>query len=324
MRRTVIQLVAFAFILILTISSVQNPYTSSYVDALKNSSLTVTKMDDSLYREIAEKAADYRKEPQNAKVHKVWKAMPGYNGVEVDIKASYEKLKQEGEFIEEKLVFKEISPEKTLDDLPPAPIFRGHPDKPMTAFIINVAWGNEYIPDMLKILKKHSVKATFFLEGRWVKSNPDLAKMIVDGGHEIGNHSYSHPDMKTLSAGKIEEEIVKTNEVIEAVTGETPTLFGPPSGSFRDEVVEIAAKVNMKTVLWSVDTIDWKKPDPNVMVQRVTSKIHPGALVLMHPTSSTAQGLEALIVSIKSKQLHIGDVSTLLSEKRISSRNILK
>ena len=69
----------------------------------------------------------------------------------------------------------------------------------MVSFIINVAWGNEYLSDMLATLKKHHVSATFFLEGRWVQKNPELAKMIADAGHEVGNHSFTHPDMKNLS-----------------------------------------------------------------------------------------------------------------------------
>jgi len=65
----------------------------------------------------------------------------------------------------------------------------------MVSFLINVAWGNEYLPDILATLKKQNVKASFFLEGRWVQKNPELAKMIVEAGHEVGNHSYTHPDM---------------------------------------------------------------------------------------------------------------------------------
>ena len=89
----------------------------------------------------------------------------------------------------------------------------------MVSFIINVAWGNEYLSDMLATLKEHHVSATFFLEGRWAQKNPELAKMISDAGHEVGNHSFTHPDMKNLSTDRIRQEITKTNEVIKATTG---------------------------------------------------------------------------------------------------------
>ena len=112
----------------------------------------------------------------------------------------------------------------------------------MVTFIINVAWGNEYLLDMLATLKKYHVSATFFLEGRWVQKNPELAKMISDAGHEVGNHSYTHPNMQNLSDAGIRQEITKTNEVIKATTGISVNWFAPPSGSYKDEVVKIAAE----------------------------------------------------------------------------------
>ncbi|MED4015293.1 polysaccharide deacetylase family protein [Sutcliffiella cohnii] len=272
---------------------------------------------DSLMLEIEEKASAYEIPPQDARIDKVWKAVPGYNGRTVDIKASYEKMKKSGVFDEKKLVFKQLSPQIHLKDLSASPIYKGHEDKKMVSFIVNVAWGNEYIPDMLETLKKHEIKATFFLEGRWVKENPSIAKMIVDAGHEVGNHSYSHPNMKTLGANAVRDQLLKTNSVIEATTGVKVKWFAPPSGSFRQEVVEIAKQYNMGTIMWSVDTIDWQRPEPNVIVDRVMGKVHPGAIILMHPTDPTSKSLETLIVSIKEKDLHIGTISSLLSEERM-------
>jgi len=276
-----------------------------------------TYANNALYQEIQNRAKEYEIAPTDAKIDKVWKAMPGYNGLKVDIQASYEKMKKDGVFNPKKLVMKQIPPNVHLEDLPPSPIYKGHPEKPMVAILVNVAWGNEYLSEMLATLKKHNVYGTFFLEGRWVKENPELAKMIVTGGHEIGNHSYSHPDMKTLSSQKIRSELKKTNEVIKATTEKDVQLFAPPSGSFRDEVVKIAHEMNMKTIMWSVDTIDWKKPSPQVLLNRVMSKVHPGAMILMHPTESSSKALDQLILDIKKKGFQFGKVSELLDEKRI-------
>jgi probable sporulation protein (polysaccharide deacetylase family) len=317
MKRITLQLFTFSSILLVTLGSVQNPYTSFYLSELKQPSVIVSKQVDSLYEEIRSNVDKYEKSPQNAEVDKVWKATPGYNGLKVDIKASYENMKKEGMFDSKKLVYKEVPPYVHLSDLPPEPIYRGHPDKQMVSFIINVAWGNEYIPSMLETLKEHKVYATFFLEGRWVKENPDLAKMIVDAGHEVGNHSYNHPNLKTMTASLVREQLVSTNNVIEATTGKKPTWFAPPSGSYRQEVVNIASELDMGTILWSVDTIDWQKPTPDTLIKRVMNKVHPGALILMHPTDSTAKSLDSLIIRIKEKNLKIGHVTNLLSEKRV-------
>lgn len=317
MNRLALQIVGFAIILILTIGVIQNPFTTDYVGALKQTAITVTKQKDPLYMEIEKKKQEYEIAPQDARIDRVWKAMPGLNGLQVNVAESYQKMKKDGKFNPEKLVYDEVKPKVTLKDLPPSPIYRGHPEKPMVSFLINVAWGNEYIPSMLKTLEKHNVKATFFLDGSWVKKYPDLAKMIVDAGHEIGNHAYTHPDMKTLSPQAIREQIVKTNEIIKATTGITPKWFAPPSGSYKDEVIKIAAEEKMKVIMWTVDTVDWRKPDPVVMVNRVANKVSAGSMILMHPTSSTASGLENLILRIKEKEYQIANVSTLLSEERV-------
>lgn len=297
--------------------SVNNPLVDTYIASLKGNFVTVVKQENPLYQSIIKSASTYEIPPSNAKIDQVWKAIPGYNGLTVDIEASYKNMKKSGIFDEKKLVYIQTQPSVHLKDLSPSPIYRGHPDKPMVSFIINVAWGNEYLPEMLAVLKKHQVKASFFLEGRWVKNNPDLAKMIVSAGHEVGNHSYTHPDMKRITAGETREQLVKTNEVIEAATGNKSSWFAPPSGSYRDETVKIAAELKMKTVMWTVDTIDWQKPTPDQLINRVISKIDNGFMVLMHPTASTAKSLDRLISLIEDKGLKIGTVSDLMSEERI-------
>ena len=297
--------------------SVNNPIVEHYIASLTESALPVVKQTDPLYQKIVKNAHTYEVPPSDAKIDSVWKAIPGYNGIKVDIAASYKKMKKKGEFDEQKLVFVQTKPQVHLENLPPTPIYKGHPDKPMVSFIINVAWGNEYLSDMLATLKKHNVSATFFLEGNWTKKNPELAKMIVSAGHEVGNHSYSHPDMSKLTAAKTREQMIKTNEIIEAATGEKCVWFAPPSGSYRDETVKIADELNMKTVMWTVDTVDWRKPSPEVLINRVISKIDKGSMVLMHPTESTAKSLDRLITLIEKKNLHIGTVSELMDEERI-------
>jgi probable sporulation protein (polysaccharide deacetylase family) len=296
---------------------VNNSIVNKYVVSLKKSSLPVEKQSDPLYQSIIKTASTYEIPPSDATVDRVWKAIPGYNGLKVDIIASYKNMKNKGIYDEKKLVFFQTKPKVHLQDLPPSPIYKGHPDKPMVTFIINVAWGNEYLSEMLATLKRHNISASFFLEGNWVKKNPELAKMIVSAGHEVGNHSYSHPDMKRLTAAQAREQMVKTNKIIEAATGEKCEWFAPPSGSYRDETIKVAADLNMKTVMWTVDTVDWQKPSPETLINRVMTKIDKGSMVLMHPTESTAKSLDRLITLIEQKNLKIGTVSELMSEERI-------
>ncbi|PWA13551.1 hypothetical protein DCC39_01265 [Pueribacillus theae] len=317
MKKQIGQVIIFAFLFIISYQFLENPYSANYMEEWKTEAAFTTGSENSLLKSIKEKAESYEEKPIDAVIDRVWKAIPGYNGIKVDIQQSYKNMKKEGRFNEKKLVFKEVTPKVSLDDLEPSPIYKGNPKKEMVSFQINVAWGNEFIPEILKTLKKHDVKATFFLDGSWTKKNPRLAKMLVEEGHEIGNHAYSHPDLRRSSAKKIREEIQMTNEIIEATIDKTPKWFAPPSGSFNDNVVKIAHGFHMKTVLWTVDTVDWKSPNPDVMANNIIQKVHPGAMILMHPTESTAAGLEKMINGIEEKGLKIGTVSELLSEQRL-------
>lgn len=316
LRKFILQVCTFFIIMILSIGTIQNPYTTNYIQDIKRESIVVSSFNDPLFIELEQYAKNHSKPPIDARIDKVWKAIPGLNGLEVDIEASYEKMRKDGQFLENKLVYKQVPPKVSLSDLPATPIYRGNPEKKMVTFLVNVAWGNEYLPSMLKIMNAHNVKSTFFLDGSWTKKNPTLAKMILDEGHEIGNHAYSHPDMKKLSNARISEEIRKTNEIIYATVDVMPKWFAPPSGSFRQDVVDIAKGMDMYTVLWTVDTVDWRNPEPHAMAQRVLQKVEPGAMILMHPTASSTGGLEQLITGLKAKGYHISTVSNLLSEER--------
>jgi peptidoglycan-N-acetylglucosamine deacetylase len=317
MKKFILQICTFFIIIILSIGSIQNPFTSNYIYDLKRESIAVSTFNDPIFIELEQFAQKHNQPPINAVVDKVWKAVPGLNGLEVDIEASYEKMRKDGQFSKKRVVYKQVPPEVHLSDLPPSPIYRGNSEKPMVSLLVNVAWGNEYLPSMLKIMQAYNVKTTFFLDGSWTKKNPTLAKMILDEGHEIGNHGYSHPDMKKLSKGRISEEIQKTNEIIKATLDVSPVWFAPPSGSYRQDVVDIAKSLDMYTILWTVDTVDWRDPEPTAMVGRVLQKVEPGAMILMHPTASSTGGLEQLIIGLKEKGYQISTVTNLLSEERI-------
>ncbi|WP_280768931.1 polysaccharide deacetylase family protein [Salipaludibacillus daqingensis] len=318
LKRVTIQLGTLFLLVMMTLSTGLNPITNSYIIELKGQAEDVMKEENPLYMEILRQKQKYDEAAIDAKVDPVWKAIPGYNGLRVDVQQSFENMKEKDEFQQDQLVLEEITPEVTLQDLPTNPIYRGNKEKRMAGFMINVAWGNEYIPKMLKVLDKHQVKATFFLDGSWVKNNPNLAMMIKEEGHEIGNHAYSHPDMQTLSRERIRDEILRTNEIIDGTLQVEPKWFAPPSGSYHDQVVKIAREFNLYTVLWTVDTVDWKKPNPSQMADQVVSKVEPGSLILMHPTASSVNGLEQMINGIQQKDLKLGTVSDVLSENRVA------
>lgn len=318
MKRQIGQGIIFIFLFFVSYQFLDNSYSSTYLETLTNDSVYTASPADPLYQEIKRKAHLYEEKAIDAVIDPVWKAIPGYNGIKVDIQKSYENMKKSKSFDERKLIYIEQKPNVSLNDLEPAPIYKGNPRKQMVAFQVNVAWGNEYLLDLLKILKKHNVHVTFNLDGSWTKKNPRLAKMIVDEGHEIGNHGFSHPDFQRISSREIRKQLQMTNDIIHATVERTPKWFAPPSGSYNQKTVKIADELNMKTILWTIDTVDWKSPNPNEMANRIINESHAGAMILMHPTKSTAKALEKMILGIQKKGLQISTVSDVLSEKRFN------
>lgn len=275
-----------------------------------------------LMQRIEEAAADKRVAPIDARIDRVWKAIPGYNGLEVDIEHTLKQNESKRADQQIAYVMKEVKPRVTLDQLPPAEIYRGNEQKPAVGLMINVAWGNEFVRPMLDTLKQEGVKATFFFDGSWVKKNPELAKEIAAEGHEIGNHAYSHPNMNELSEGRQYQEIEKTKKIINETIGEHSQWFAPPSGAFNSLTVKTANQLGLKTVLWTVDTIDWKKPSPGTVVSRVRNKVGAGSLILMHPTASSSAALSDMIGVIRQKELVPGTVSEALSEDRLKRTKV--
>ncbi|MGM8211706.1 polysaccharide deacetylase family protein [Virgibacillus sp. W0430] len=311
--KSIVHIIIFLIIVGLSFQTAYNPFVIN--DSIELSE-QVTKSADRLLQEIKENSHRYQEEPQDAYIDKVWKKTPGRNGLKINIEKSYEKMKAEGTFNEALLVFDEVKPKVTIYDLRAAPIYRGHPEKDMVAFLINVSWGDEHIPDILNILNEQQIKATFFIEGKWAKEHAELVKMIDEQGHIIGNHAYNHPDMAYMSKAESVEQIEQTNKIIKAIIDKDLKWFAPPSGSFSEDVLIAAEEQNMQTILWTIDTIDWKNPSVSVMMNRVQAKLHPGGTILMHPTAATVRSLQPIIKEIKKGGYRIGTIEQLLSEER--------
>ena len=193
------------------------------------------------------------------------------------------------------------------------PVYKGKNDQQEVALACNVVWGNEYIPELLKILKDNNVKITFFAGGDWAYKYPDLLTDIYQDGHELGNHGYLHKMQTKLSKEDNQKEILRTEEVIKSITGVKTTLFAPPYGDVNDLVVYSAEELNYKVIMWSIDTIDWNTKDYNTILQRIDKKHHNGAIVLMHPTKVTVQALPKMIESLKSYGYKITTVSDVIN-----------
>jgi len=268
---------------------------------------------------IEREAQKLRVEPINAVIDPVWKAIPGYNGLEVDMERTLKLAMDQPLSDHIPFVFKEIEPTIQLDDLAPNAIYKGNTHKPMVAFMVNVAWGNEYIPDILAAFRDENVKATFFLDGSWLSKNEEIARMILAEGHELSNHAYSHRNMSKLNESQIKKEIQATEQLLVNLGVTTNQWFAPPSGDFDQQTIRVARQLGLKTVLWTIDTVDWKKPEPGWIVQKIEARLEPGSMILMHPTLSSSVALKEMIQKAKQRNLAVGTVSDVLSSKRVTA-----
>lgn len=158
---------------------------------------------------------------------------------------------------------------------------------------------------------------TFFLTGKWCEQNPGLVRQIAAEGHEIGNHTYSHPDLRNCTDEQIVDELVRTEELVKSLTGQsTKPYFRPPFGGRNARVLQVAGEQGYTSVYWSLDCWDAYKKGITAeqITSRVLDRIQGGDIVLMHcGSAATAQALPGLIAALKERGFEIVKVSELMS-----------
>lgn len=188
-------------------------------------------------------------------------------------------------------------------------IYNGNKNSDKVSLMINVYWGTEYIEQILTILKEYNIKTTFFVGGIWVEENQATLKNIINNGHEIGNHGYLHKDHSKLDESSNKQEIQACQNIVKSTTGIEMTLFAPPSGAYSDLTINAAESLNMQTIMWTRDTIDWRDKNAELIYNRAVKNVAGGDLILMHPTEKTVEALPKIIETILTKNLKITTVS---------------
>lgn len=193
-------------------------------------------------------------------------------------------------------------------------IYKGTKEDNTVAFLCNIDWGNEYIPEMLKILEENKINITFSITGRWAAENSDIVKIIYNKNHEIANHGYQHVDHDKLNYKDNYDAINKANKILEGITNESPKYFGPPAGAFNEDTVKSAKDLGYTVIMWSVDTIDWRDDSTKQLIyDRVTKDIKSSDIVLMHPTENTVRALPEIIQFLFENDYKIGTISDTLN-----------
>lgn len=193
------------------------------------------------------------------------------------------------------------------------PIYNVQTNEKKIAFTMNCAWEANDIDSILETLAKHNIHITFFMVGDFVDKNQEAVKKISDAGHEIGNHSDTHPHVNSLTLEKNIEQLQKCSEKIEKITGKKTTLYRGPYGEYNDTVIRAAKSQNHETIQWNLDTLDYSGLTGEQMWKRLENKLTPGSIILSHNgTKHTADSLDMILNNIEQKGYKIVTVSELI------------
>ncbi|MBC5756363.1 polysaccharide deacetylase family protein [Blautia sp. BX19] len=190
-------------------------------------------------------------------------------------------------------------------------------DEKVIYLTFDAGYENGNTPAILEALKKHDASATFFVVGNYLETSPELVKQMVAEGHTVGNHTFHHPEMSKISdAASFEKELKDVETLYQKITGEELTRFyRPPQGKYNTQNLQMAGDLGYKTFFWSLAYVDWiqdQQPPKEAAFDKLLKRIHPGAVVLLHSTSSTnAQILDELLTKWEEMGYHFAPLSEL-------------
>lgn len=265
---------------------------------------------------LEEVAASFTVLPRDAYLDRVTKGViPELRGRRLDVSAVVDAAVKAAAGQAVGPVYYGVDPAVTLADFPEAPVYEGNPAKDAVAVILNVAWGDEFLEPICTLVEGAGGRLTICPVGVWLEGNSAGARWLAAAasrGHEIGNHGYFNRPM-TYAEDQVREELRKTSDLIEKACGRKPVFFAPPMGAFEKTTLRAAAADGYRTVLWSLDTVDWRLEGADVIAGRVISRVKGGDIILCHPTAQTGPAMEKFLPVLADKGLRVVTLSELLS-----------
>lgn len=195
------------------------------------------------------------------------------------------------------------------------PIYSVDMEEKKISISFDAAWGAEDFPKIMEILDKHNVKTTFFMTGEWVEKYPECVKVLAEKGHDLGNHSATHPDMTTLSKEKQREQILAVHNAVKELTGYEMELFRPPYGAYNNEVIRTCYEVGYFPIQWDVDSLDWEGHDAATIISKVCNhkELDCGSIILCHNGAEhTAEALDEMLTNLENQGYEIVPISELI------------
>lgn len=203
------------------------------------------------------------------------------------------------------------------------PIFYIKKNVPEVCLTFDISWGEKTLPLVLQVLAENQVPATFFVSGPWGIRHPGDLKAIYNCGHEIASHGDKHINLSQYPQETVRDNIKKAQQDLLSVVDRVVPFFRPPNGDYDDIVIDTARELGFETIIWAVDSLDWKNPGPTYMIHRVMEKTFPGSIILFHASDSSKQihlALPDIIKGLRAKGYRLVTLSKLF-EGGTAARN---
>ncbi len=205
------------------------------------------------------------------------------------------------------------------------PIYGVNTEKPYVALTFDCAWEDSDLDEISEILTQNGIPATFFVTGKFAENYPDKIKALHESGHEIGNHSNTHPHVASLSKSELIKDTNESGEAIKKAIGEYPKLYRAPYGEYDNEMLKTLQELLLSVIQWDCDSCDWK-PEATVesICQRVFKNLQNGSIMLFHVDSKskmTASALKEIIPQIKNSGYEFKLVSEIIFDKPYTTDN---
>lgn len=212
----------------------------------------------------------------------------------------------------------------TPDAMGPTTVTRVQTARPVVAMTFDDGPHHSLTPQLLDMLAIRGIRATFYVIGRRVAQHPQLTRRIAAEGHEIGNHTWSHPSLFGLSDAGVLNQLDRTTQAINDAVGRPPVTMRPPYGNlYPRQRAMIHSARNLPTVLWSVDPEDWRRPGSSVVASRIVSRSHPGAVILAHDIiGSTVRAMPAALDGLIARGYQFVTLSELIGWPRWDERRL--
>lgn len=195
----------------------------------------------------------------------------------------------------------------------PTALIKGNPDEKQVAFTFNISWGDEKVHDIIKVLDKHDVRATFFVSGEWAERHPQVLEAVTEQEHELGMLGYRYKNYLEQEISQVRKDIVYAKTLFDKLGYRQIRYIRPPSGLFNEEIITLSENLGLEVVHWSIASNDWENPGVEAIVKE-SKKATNGDIILFHASDvakQTASALEHIINDFKKRNFTFVTISQL-------------